>query len=74
MPITKSVIVAIVIILSAGCTMQNVREGICTGVYQGARIENQRETTPAERAGKPDPDYNQYSNERKQRLENDTRQ
>ena len=73
MPITKSVIVAIVFILSAGCTMQNVREGIYTGMYEGSRIENQRGTTPAERAGKPDPDYNQYSKERKQRIENDTR-
>lgn len=72
MTIIKSTIVAVVLILSAGCTMQNVRDGICTGVYQGARIENQRDTTPAERAGKPDPDYNQYTNERKQRIENNT--
>ena len=73
MRITKSVIAAVAFIISAGCTMQKVREGVYTGLYEGARIENRREMTPAERAGKPDPDYHQYSSERKERMGNDTR-
>jgi len=67
MKVAKSAIVAVVFMVCVGCTMQNIREGLCRGVYEGARIENNREMTPADRAGKPIPDYNQYSNQRKER-------
>jgi len=72
MTFTRMMIMAIFMLIT-GCTAQNIREGIYLGVYEGARIENRREMTPAERANKPDPDYHQYSTDRKERIENETR-
>lgn len=55
--------------LLAGCAGKDIREGIYQGMYDGARIENQKELSPGDRAAKPDLDYNQYTNERKSRVD-----
>ena len=70
MTFTRFMIMATFMLIT-GCTAQNVREGIYQGMYEGARIENNREMTPAERASRPDPDYNQYSTGRKERIGNE---
>jgi hypothetical protein len=38
-------------------------------MYEGARIENRKELAPGDRTAKPEMDYNQYTNERKGRVE-----
>jgi hypothetical protein len=62
-------IIAGCIILFAGCTGKDIREGFYQGMYEGARIENRKELAPGDRAAKPEMDYNQYTNERKGRVE-----
>jgi len=69
MPFKKSMVIAGGFILLAGCTGKDIREGVYQGMYEGARIENQKELSPGDRAGKPEMDYNQYKNERKERIE-----
>jgi hypothetical protein len=76
MTFTRMMLMAIFMIITvfmliAGCTGQKIREGIYQGVYDSSRVENRREMTPAEYANKPDPDYNQYSKERKERIDKD---
>jgi hypothetical protein len=53
----------------AGCTGKDIREGLYHGVYEGARIEKQKEMTPRELAAKPEMDYQQYTIEQKGRLD-----
>jgi hypothetical protein len=65
MKFIRSMVIAGYFILLAGCSGKDLREGIYQGVYEGARIENQNELSPRERASKPDMDYQQYTNERK---------
>ncbi|HEX2769500.1 MAG TPA: hypothetical protein VHN12_09460 [Geobacteraceae bacterium] len=69
MPFKRSMVIAGFFTLLAGCTGKDIREGIYQGMYDGARIENQKELSPGDRAAKPEMDYQQYKNERKERLE-----
>ncbi len=46
----------------AGCTSKQIYGNL----YEGVRVRNQLQTTPAEQIGKPDvPSYDQYEAERK---------
>ena len=48
--------------LCAGCSNYNFSKA----VYEGVQTRDQLQTTPAERAGKPEPlNYQQYDSERK---------
>lgn len=69
----KTVLFVLSVILMAGCTGHNIRENMYHGVYEGSRIENKRGTTPAENAGKADPSYDQYKQQRSERLKSDPR-
>ena len=49
--------------LLAGCTVDNVRRGI----YDGVRVRNDLQSTPAERVGTPQaPDFSEYERLRKE--------
>jgi hypothetical protein len=63
----RSMIIAGCFTLIAGCTGKDFSEGLCQGVYEGARIEKQKELTPRERAATPEMDYQQYTIEQKRR-------
>jgi hypothetical protein len=63
----RSMIIAGCFPLIAGCTGKDFREGLCQGVYEGDRIEKQKELTPRERAAMPEMDYQQYTIEKKGR-------
>jgi len=69
MPFIRSMVIAGCFILFTGCAGKDIREGLYQGVYEGARIEKQKEMTPRERAAKPDMDYHQYTNEQKGRAD-----
>jgi hypothetical protein len=69
LPTLLPMVVAGCFILLAGCAGKDIREGIYQGMYEGARIENRKELSPGDRAAKPEMDYNQYTNERKGRVE-----
>jgi hypothetical protein len=56
-------------VLITGCTGKDIREGVCQGMYEGARIENRKELSPGDRSANPDMDYNQYKNVRKGRVD-----
>ena len=71
MPFIRSAIVAGCFILLTGCAGKDIREGLYHGMYEGARIENRKELSPGDRAAKPEMDYNQYTNERKGRVDED---
>lgn len=50
------------IFLCSGCSNYNFSRA----VYEGVQTRDQLQTTPAERAGKPEPmNYQQYESERK---------
>ncbi len=72
MPFMKLVTVAALFMLAAACDGSSIRQGVCQGVYEGFRTEDQLHNTPRERADKPDLNYEQYSRERKARIEQDT--
>ncbi len=62
----KRLIVSFAVILMSflftGCSNYNFFKA----VYQGVQTRDQMQTTPAERAGKPEPmNYEQYDSERK---------
>ena len=65
MPYTRLMFVAGCLMIVTGCAGKDIREGIYQGMYDGARIENQKELSPGDRAAKPELDYNQYKNQRK---------
>jgi hypothetical protein len=67
MPLIRSMFIAGCFILFTGCAGKDIREGLYQGVYEGARIEKQKEMTPRERAAKPEMDYQQYTKEQKER-------
>lgn len=69
MQIIRSMIIAGSFAVIAGCTGKDIREGIYQGMYDGARIEKQKEMTPRERAAEPDMDYRQYTKEQKERVD-----
>ncbi len=69
MQLIRPLIVAGCFIILTGCAGKDIREGIYQGMYDGARIENQKELSPGDRVNKPDLDYNQYTNRRKERVE-----
>jgi hypothetical protein len=69
MPIIRSIIISGCFAIIAGCTGKEIREGIYMGVYEGARIEKQKEMTPRERAAEPEMDYQQYTKEQKERVD-----
>ena len=52
----------LVLFLCCGCTNYNFSRAL----YDGIQTRDQLQSTPAERAGKPEPlNYQQYENERK---------
>ncbi len=53
--------------LITGCSGEQVRQGLYHGLYEGNRMQERREMSPQEQMNKPDLDYQQYSNELKQR-------
>ncbi len=53
----------------AGCSGEQVRQGLYHGLYEGNRMQERREMSPSERLNRPDMDYQQYSNELRQRKE-----
>ena len=69
MPFIRSMFIAGCFILITGCTGKDIREGLYQGMYEGARIEKQKEMTPRERAAKPEMDYQQYTKEQKERAD-----
>lgn len=69
MKFIKSMVVAGSFILLTGCAGKDIRESVYQGMYEGARIENRKELSPGDRAAKPEMDYNQYTNERKGRVD-----
>jgi hypothetical protein len=75
MTITKMMlIIAAIFTFVAGCSGEQVRDGIYRGMYEGSRIENRGKMTPAERATKFDPEYDRYSGDRQKQMESDPRQ
>jgi len=49
--------------LLVGCSVKNVK----TGIYEGFRVQNDLQSSPAERAGRPEsPDYGQYEQMKKE--------
>jgi len=49
--------------LLVGCSVKQVT----TGVYEGFRVQNDLQSSPAERVGKPEsPDYGQYEQMKKE--------
>lgn len=71
MRITGAVVFVMFSILFAGCSGQELRENMYHGMYDGLRTESKRGTTPAENATKPDMDYDQYQQQRKELLKRD---
>ena len=69
MPFIRSIGIAGCFIALTGCAGKDIREGLYQGMYEGARIENRKELSPGDRAAKPEMDYNQYTNERKGRVD-----
>jgi hypothetical protein len=69
MPIIRSITIAGFLVVAAGCTGKEIREGIYMGVYEGARIDKQKEMTPRERAAEPEMNYQQYTIEQKGRVD-----
>jgi len=69
--VIMSLMFAITSMLLAGCSGQEIREGIYGGMYDVNHIEQTHHSTPAERVNRPDMDYNEYSRERKTRLEDE---
>ena len=65
MQFTRLMVIAGCFMILTGCAGKDIREGIYQGMYEGARIENQKELSPGDRAAKPELDYNQYKNQRK---------
>jgi hypothetical protein len=54
-------------LLTAACSAR----GVCTGLYEGARVKNQLDTPPSERFGKPElpADYQQYEMMRRETIQ-----
>jgi len=51
------------LLLFEGCTVDNVRQGL----YEGVRTQNNLQSSPSERASKPEsPDYQEYQRLRKE--------
>ncbi|NVN91849.1 MAG: hypothetical protein HXX11_14775 [Desulfuromonadales bacterium] len=71
MQIVNRALFVMTLMIIAGCSGQNIRENMYQGIYEGSRIENKRGTTPAENAGKPDLSYDQYKQQRNERLKGD---
>jgi hypothetical protein len=70
MTLAKSMIILTpIIMLASGCSGDKIREGVYQGIYEGARIDNRGEFTPAERANRPDPEFDKYSRDQKERIE-----
>ena len=70
MPFIRLMVVAGCFIMTlTGCAGKDIRESVYQGMYEGARIENRKELSPGDRAAKPEMDYNQYTNERKGRVD-----
>ncbi len=57
MPLIICLIVASLFILVAGCSGEQVRQGLYHGLYEGNRMQERREMSPQERVNKPDMDY-----------------
>ena len=76
MPHTKIIIFAVLFLFMAGCDWQHVRKGVCEGMYEvhveDGRNEDWTHNTPRERANRPDMSYDQYMQERKERIGNDS--
>lgn len=49
------------VVMLCGCSSSNLKRGM----YQGIQNYNQMQSTPTERIGKPDMNYDQYDSERK---------
>ncbi len=69
MPSIIRFIATSLIILVAGCSGEQVRQGLYHGLYEGNRMQERREMSPSERLSRPDMDYSQYSNELRQRKD-----
>ncbi len=60
---TKFVLIVLGLSLFAGCTADNVRQGL----YEGFRTRNDLQSTPPERTGKPEsPNYSEYERLKKE--------
>jgi hypothetical protein len=58
-----SALLLIALALCAGCTADNVRQGL----YEGIRTRNDLQSSPAERVGKQESiDYREYERQRKE--------
>jgi hypothetical protein len=69
MTLIKCTMIASAFILVAGCVGDKFRQGLYQGMYEGCRLEEQQLMMPFERIGKPDMDFQQYSNALKERKE-----
>jgi len=56
----KTIIFGCCVLLISGCSSSNFKQGM----YQGMQNYNQLQSTPVERVGKPDMNYDQYNSER----------
>jgi hypothetical protein len=73
MSFVRSVFIALFFALLAGCSGRDIRQGVYGGIYEGVRIQHMGHNPPCERVSRPDVGYEQYSKERKDLIENDTR-
>jgi len=65
--ILSKMVSAALCLLTAACSAR----GVCTGLYEGARVKHQLDTPPSERLGKPElpADYEQYEMMRRETLQ-----
>ncbi|SNB45250.1 hypothetical protein [Geobacter sp. DSM 9736] len=59
----KLTLVALWLLMLTGCSSERLRQGM----YEGFRVRNDLQTTPAEKVGRPEsPDYGEYERLRTQ--------
>lgn len=73
MRVINSLVFVTLMLLVAGCSGQKIREGVFKGIYDSSRIESMRGTTPAENATRPDMNYDQYTRQRNEQIQRDSR-
>jgi hypothetical protein len=65
MPIISLLIMVTLVAVLAGCTTNQVRGGL----YEGFRVRNDLQNSPAERVGKPEaPNFNEYERQRREQT------
>lgn len=69
MPFSKLILTVVCLVIVSGCTSKQVYNNL----YEGVRVRNELQTPPPERVGKTDaPSYQQYENERKEKIKPST--